>query len=179
MKPPFTIPPWMLPTCKRARLLQSGPEPAPSMVSLWSFEGNLEDTAEGAASDSLSPTGEPEYVTGVVGRAVGEDQGRLAGAEAGRVRGEGVLPHRLHVRTKRGKALRTEGVDDPAAVAPRGDEAGVAEHGEVLGDGGLGHGEGRGELADGAGMVAEPVEDGLAGGIVEGAEGDCISHGLY
>ena len=41
------------------------------IVSLWSFENNLNDSAAlGASSDLLTPSGDPDYVAGVVGQAV-------------------------------------------------------------------------------------------------------------
>lgn len=41
------------------------------VVSLWSFENNLNDSAPaGSMTDNLEPTGEPDYADGMVGRAV-------------------------------------------------------------------------------------------------------------
>ena len=45
-------------------------EPPLSVVSQWSFEGNLSDSSAGTAEDNLTPTGDPEYAPGVVGQAV-------------------------------------------------------------------------------------------------------------
>jgi hypothetical protein len=56
------------------------------------------------------------------------------------------------------------------AVGGVGDEAGLLEDFEVLGDGGAGDGEVFGELADGEWAAREAREDGSAGGIAEGVE---------
>ncbi|MFT5190404.1 MAG: hypothetical protein ACI9DF_003159 [Verrucomicrobiales bacterium] len=45
-------------------------EPPLAIVSQWSFEGDLNDVSEGTVEDNLTPTGDPEYVPGVVGQAV-------------------------------------------------------------------------------------------------------------
>ena len=57
-----------------------------------------------------------------------------------------------------------------AAGAVGGDQARVAELGEVLGDGRLRHIEAGSELFDGMVGSGEEIEDGAAGGVGDGAE---------
>ena len=41
-----------------------------NVVAQWSFDGNLDDVSAGVSDDHLTPTGDAEYATGVVGQAV-------------------------------------------------------------------------------------------------------------
>ncbi len=54
------------------QFLQSidGGESNANVVAQWSFDGNLDDVSAGATDDHLTPTGDAEYVDGVVGQAV-------------------------------------------------------------------------------------------------------------
>lgn len=84
-----------------------------------------------------------------------------------------VGPERLEVADpvdERAEALGPGPVVGPAPVAPASDEAGVAERGEVLGDGRLGDVEAGGEVLDGGLAAGERFEDGPAGGVGQGAE---------
>jgi hypothetical protein len=85
--------------------------------------------------------------------------------------GEGGAPVAIDIAADRIDALGGGAVDAAAAVAADGDEVGVEEDAEVLGDGGLGEAEGGDELADGALALAKAVEDGAAAGVGEGLEG--------
>ncbi len=66
--------------------------------------------------------------------------------------------------------MGVELVEMPGALGLLGDQAGVFEDTEVLGDGWAAYGEVAGELAYGLGAVEKAGEDGSAGGVAEGVE---------
>jgi hypothetical protein len=92
---------------------------------------------------------------------------------SGRAKGSGQkVPVEVQPVDKRGEALGSGGVIGVAAMVAGLDEAGIAEDGEVLGDGGLGDAGVGGEVADGERTVAgQALEEGSAGGVGEGVEG--------
>ena len=69
-----------------------------------------------------------------------------------------------------GEAVGAEVVEALAALALLGDEAGVEEDAEVLGDGGSAHVEVGGEVVDGAVGVGEEAEHAAPGGMADGVE---------
>jgi hypothetical protein len=66
---------------------------------------------------------------------------------------------------------RAEGVDAALGVAANADEAGLAEHAEMLRNLGLAEAEAQDEFADGAGAAEQEFDDVEAIGFGEGAEG--------
>ena len=74
-----------------------------------------------------------------------------------------------------GDALLVEAVVGVLAFGAGIDEVGVAEDGEVMGDGGLADAYGFDDLSDVEAVAAAQTHDLLAGGIGEGfGKGDCI-----
>ena len=90
------------------------------------------------------------------------------------------VPVEVQPVDKRGEALGSGGVIGVAAMVAGLDEVGIAEDGEVLGDGGLGDAGVGGEVADRERAVAsQALEEGSAGGVgdgVEGGGGRCRAH---
>ncbi len=74
---------------------------------------------------------------------------------------------------KAGDTFGVELVQAAGASLTIGNESGVFEDAEVLGDGGTAYGQGAGDFVYGDGTVGEPLEDGHAGGIAQ-----CVKSGL-
>ena len=84
--------------------------------------------------------------------------------------GESLAPELVEVCADGVEAGGVELVEAAVAVGGVGDEAGLFENFEALGDGGAGDGEIFGELADGERAAGEAREDGAAGGVAEGVQ---------
>ena len=88
---------------------------------------------------------------------------------------EGFFPEfsvMLHPMGHLFEGLCLEAAGAPLGVFVAGDQAGAVEDLEVPGDGGERDVEGPGEVGNGGFTVGEPRENGAAGGVGEGGEGE-------
>ena len=93
--------------------------------------------------------------------------------------GEGVVPEAVDPGAQAGQPVEVDPVEPPGALGPHRHQAGVAQHPQVLANGGLAHGGGVGQLTDAALAAAQQLEDGPPGGVAEGVEDTCfIGHHL-
>ena len=84
--------------------------------------------------------------------------------------GQGSGPELVEVGAQHAQPLLIDGVDATRAGGTVGDEPGVLEHLEVLGDGGAADRQLAGQLADRARALGDPLEDRAAGRIGERGE---------
>lgn len=79
-------------------------------------------------------------------------------------------PHLVEVSTQACYAFGIQLVKAASSGLAVGDQAGVLEDAEMLGDGGAADREGASEFVNGGGAVGEFLKDGHAGSIAEGVE---------
>src|SRR5664280_1485749 len=86
--------------------------------------------------------------------------------------GQGGVPEPVEIVAKAGDPVGVQPVDPTVPVLPAGDQAGLLQHLEVLGDRRPGHRKALRQLADGRWAVEELLEDGPPGRVAQRSE--CI-----